>query len=850
VNSSLPSRSHPLRVSVLLWMGLSLLPTTALAQPQGGRDPFKPPLATMHYARSRDYHVRHLSLVLEADYSKHAMKGVVTHYLSPLRDRLSSVVLDAGSKLKIEACRLDAKPVAFTHTGDTLTLTPPAPLARGKEVAVEIRYSFQGNASLGAANGDGGLRWIDPNPRLPILHPGFWTQGETEANHAWVPCYDYPNDKCTSDVTVTVPESWEVIGNGIQGKTTADPAKHTRTFRWEMKQPHATYLLSLVAGELDVQKDVWAGVPVYYAVPKGYGEYISGSFGNTPDMLQFFSDTLGVKYPWPKYAQDYVYGFPGGMENVSATTLGSFDLIDKRSGNYPVSSLTSHELAHQWFGDMVTCGHWGDIWLNESFATFFELLYEEHHTGKDSYDEERSGYLNAYLRGASRSVHPISTELYQTPDMLIMSMGHTYYKGGLVLHMLRRELGDADFFRSLGRYLKDNAYQPVDTHALVKAISDETGRNMEAFFDQWIFKPGHPKLDFSWTYDEAGKAVVAHIKQTQDTANGTPIFTLPLEFALLRSAGGTGGHVERQQFTCNQAEQEFRIPATIKPDVVLLDPDHDLIKELKGPTWTSAEAAVVLRYAPCSLDRRAARSILMSDTNASKEEVLKLMVDALRTETSESNAVPIIRQLSDAAQESYRPIFRTEAKSKQIERRAAALEALSKLPATPEDTALLRSAALSDTEYYTVVERAMAGLSRWSVAANLDVYKHQIEAHSQRDRLALAAVRVLSDKPTDAEAPLLLSATDRKHAAATCRNAVDALAKIAPTDPAIHARLLALLKEADEPTVQTAAIQALRDRKDKDAIPALRALATGAKDSGVRDSAKDAADTIEGKAGM
>ena len=825
--------------ALLLFVGASLLPVAARAQ----TNPFKPPRATPHYARTRDYHVRNLKLLFDIDAKDHSAHGVVTHALAPLRDGLTSIVLDAGDNLKILGCKMEGAAAKFSHAADKLTIQPNSPLVRGKEVTVEVTYDMPGGGRFGGANGAGGVTWIDPRPNAPDRLPQFWTQGETDGNHHWVPCYDFPNDKCTSETLTTVPDNWEVIGNGTQGVTTHDAVKHTKTFRWKMTQPHSTYLLSLVAGELDVRKDTWEGIPLYYVVPKGKGDFAKASFGNTPDMLTFFSKTLGVKYAWPKYAQSAVFDFPGGMENVSATTLGTFALTDARSGLWPSASLTSHELAHQWFGDLVTCKDWGDIWLNESFATFFEMLYEEHLRGKESYDGEVEGNTNSYKFSARRTLHPLSTTLYPSNDAMF-DQGHTYAKGGVILHMLRRQLGDTDFFRGLGHYLRTNAYKPVDSYDLIQAFQEETGVNVEPFFAQWVFKPGMPVLDFAWTYDDAKKEVVAHVKQTQDTSDGIPVYNTPLSFALLRE--GSAGNIERVKVKLTSTDQEFRFPAAVKPNAVLIDPDHDLLKDLTKKTFDTAEAPTVLRYAPSHLERRTALTQLTAGDSTPDAAMVALLTSALRTEPGDSVGAAILTTLGGLKKEDLRPLFRAEARSKMGGRRLAAMNALALLPATKDDVALLHTAAISDTEPYSVVETALDGLSKLDAAGSLDAFRHQVGMTSLNDRLANSVVTDLSRNKTDAYASVFLAATTPTHAMRVRTKAVDALAETALNDAAVHTSLLKLLAE-NKPVLQIAVAHALRDRKDKEAVPALRKLAKESVDKDAREAATDAADTLEGK---
>lgn len=826
--------------SALLFVGLSLHPACAQRQRAGG-NPFQPPQATIHYARDREYHVRHLRLVFDIDSKKLSATGVVTHYLSPILESLKVVTLDAGANLKINGCRVNNASASFVHLKNKLYVTAPTPLTPGKEATVEISYLMPGDSTGGGANGIGGFHWIKTSPDDPDRRPGFWTQGETGTNSNWIPCYDYPNDKCTSETIVTVPDNWEVVGNGTQGATLHDDAKHTRTFHWTMKQPHSTYLLSLVGGELDIRKASWAGVPLYYVVPRGRADLIPTSFGNTPDMLQWFSDNLGVKYPWPKYAQNAMIDFGGGMENVSATTLGANSLTDGRAGHYPMSSLNSHELAHQWFGDFVTCKDWGDIWLNESFATFFEMFYMEHLDGKDRYDQERDNSLHSYLFEAQRYKRPLSTKLYRDPDVMFDS--HTYPKGGLILHMLRRLLGDKGFFAGLHHYLTVNAYKPVDSHDLSKAFEEATGRNVEPFFDQWIYKPGHPVLDSTWTYDEGGKAVVLKVKQTQDTSDGTPVYSLPLTVALLRQSSGSV--VERQTVTLDKADQEFRLLAATKPDAVLVDPDHDLLKEVKDSHWAGAELPVILRGAPCVLDRVEAVNQLGKGTLS--DATIQLFTEAVRSDNSEASAAAMLAKLGETKKESLRALFHEQAQSKQSGRRAAALQALGNLPRNEEDMKLLHAAAISDTEPYNVVAAAMRALGKLDAAGNLDVFKHQIASRSQFDQLASVAITTLGEAKLDAAAPLIIEATTPAHRPFVRFAAVRALATMAPGNADVRAALIALLKEPDNPRLTTQAIRALRTRKEKEAVPALRDLAKTAKNAEIRDSAKDAADEIEGK---
>lgn len=840
---------------------MAILPTLLLsARPmlaQGG-NPFSPTQTKPKYERSRDYDMQNISLHIKLNWEKKTFSGTVLHTLAPLRDGLKELVFDAGSDLTVSACSIDGAKATFSQANEKLMVKAPASgLTRNKTINVQIVYASkppdQGKRSL---NGSYGFHWIQTDKFQPERRPAFYTQGETEGNHEWVPIYDYPNDKTTTETYTEVPAAWYVIGNGKLMDITENKAAKTRTFHWKMTQPHAPYLLSLIGGEMDVARDTWRGVDLFYAVPKGEGKYIPASFGDTKDMLSFFSDKLGVKYPWPKYAQTAIFDFGGGMENVSATTLGEGSLVEARSGVWPMASLNSHELAHQWFGDLITTKDWGNIWLNEGFATFFETAYMEHARGKDTYDREREGNLNAYLGESRRYKRPIVTKNYPNPDSMFDS--HTYPKGGLVLHMLRRALGDADFYRGLGYYLRKHGYHSVDTNDLSRAIAEATGRNMEPFFDQWVYKPGHPVIEWSWTYDEAAKQVKIEVAQTQDTKEGTPIYNLEMPIALFGSSSGSTPGVTLETVTINAEKQTITLPASAKPNAILLDPQHDLLWERKTHTWQPGEQEAILRAGLTWLDRRDAALSLLSG-EPSEEEVMKVM-DIVKNDRSPMVIAAVLGQSGSRRggrgprtttgntalkKDSLRDLFRQFAKSPDEEVRAAAVAALAGLPKEDADVAFLRS-LVNEKEQFSVVRAAINGLSAWDVEGNVDVFKRALAMDSRFETIRTTALSAIGRSTTDDSLAQVLNYTKTRwprsvRQAATFQLFNHFSGKTAATDT-----LVALLKDED-PQIVRAAVGALRQRDDKMAVAALRTLATESKDSGLSDYAKSAADKLEGK---
>jgi len=373
----------------------------------------------------------------------------------------------------LDAADMDILDVAgassWSRGEDKLRVNP-----QGSEIA--IRY---------AAKPEKGMYFLEPDEGYPGRPRQIWTQGQAEDTRYWLPSFDFPNQKLTTELIATVPSGLTVVSNG--------ELVSQRAGRWHFRQdvPHPAYLMTFAAGEFSEIRDEWRGVPVQYFVQPGREDDGRRAFENTPAMMDFFSEATGVRYPYAKYAQvavaDFVYG---GMENTSATTQTDRTLHDARAHlDFSSDPLVSHELAHQWFGDLVTCRDWGHAWLNEGFATYFECLWREHHLGYDEFLYDVFGLLQSYLgEERERYRRPIVTNTYGDPSDLFDR--HLYEKGGLVLHMLRRGLGEEAWRASLKHYLERHRGGNVTTPDFQRAIEDVTGRNLEGFFQQWVWAPG------------------------------------------------------------------------------------------------------------------------------------------------------------------------------------------------------------------------------------------------------------------------------------------------------------------------------------------------------------------------
>ncbi len=515
------------------------------------------------WPRDRVVDVRHILLELRLNVVERSIQGVATHTVTPLNDGLERVEFDAV-EMQIDRVTVNGSDAAFNYDGRRLVVGLGSPRTRGERLNIAIQYGCAPRL---------GLYFIGPNDAYPGKPAQVWSQGQDEDSRYWYPCYDYPNEKQSSEMLVTVPGSWFALSNGRLVKEKAN-GDGTRTFHWLQERPHANYLITLAAGEFSRIDASREGLTIDYFVEEkdlGRGKL---TFKNTPPMIALFERITGLKYPWAKYSQVVVRDFVfGGMENTSATTMTENILIDRKAArDYTSDGLVSHELAHMWFGDLFTCRDWSHGWLNESFATYMELLWDEEHRGIDEYRQGVIENSQAYFEERYR--RPIVTNVYNEPIDIFDR--HLYEKGSVVVHMLRGVLGDEQFFRSLRRYCSANEDGSVITQDLVNAIEAETGRNLEWFFDQWVYRPGHPSFKVSWSWDEEAKLASVSVKQVHKTDDGTAIFRVPLtiDFGV--------GRKKPVSFAVEVKEKEhtfvFALPA--KPDLCRFDPYNRVLKEL------------------------------------------------------------------------------------------------------------------------------------------------------------------------------------------------------------------------------------------------------------------------------
>lgn len=692
-----------------------------------GQAQFQSPRAKFQYAPERTFDLKHLAVHLDVDYPNRSIAGFTQNLVAPIRGGLTEIRLHAGTALNVTKVAVDGSAAQFRRVGSDLWISV-AKTTIGKVMSIRVDFRSEKQSGAGFGGGEGGWHWINANAQDPN-RIGFWTQGETLYNRNWAPTWDYPNDFATSETVTTVPKDWTVVGNGVlvAEKATGD----RKSVHWKMDKPHATYLLSLVGGPFDVKRDKWQDRDLWYVVPRGYGGLIDDSFGDTKDMLTFFSQRFGVTYPWPKYAQNAMHDFGGGMENVSSTTLGMGNLTDRRSGYFTMSGLNAHELAHQWFGDLVSCKNWGETWLNESWATFGQQLYFEHARGAAEYDRQVDGAMSGYFSEARRYRHPLSTNFYEHPDNMFDS--HAYPKGASVLHTFRRYMGDDAFFAGVKRYLATYGFGPVETSDFERALTESSGINMAPLFDQWVRKPGHPVLEYTWAYSAGERRLTLKVQQKQSTEGGAPIYTIDTRFLVLSRGKPTVFPIR-----IDAVESSSSVTLDSAPDAVILDPKHDFLRELRHD-FAPAEWKAIAEFAPHANDRATALNAMLG---AQADESTVAL--AVRLLSADSGMFPVFEstaKLADLKRPSLRPFFVRELGHKSDSRRRDAVRALSAIGLEPSDKVLL-GAMLTNKEMYSVVFAIIDALNAGSDRALL---LKASKIPSRDDRIKRAAERKLAN---------------------------------------------------------------------------------------------------------
>jgi len=778
--------------------------------------PFAKPGTPRQTERIRYFDVKHIKAALSIDTKKREVRGVVTHTVSPLHPFLSQIELDCGPKLKVAKVTAgpEAAACAFDVNGEKLKVTLNRAYKEGELFELTIAY---------AGSPEKGLYFVYPESAYPEKTLSFWTQGEAEDTHYWLPCYDYPNERATSEMIITAEQPLFVLSNGRLIETKENGG--VKTYHWRMDAEHVSYLISLAAADFAVYHDRLGDLPLDYYVAKHVDEATARRLmGKTPQMVRFFAEVTAQPYPFSKYAQVCVPDFlAGGMENITATTLTDTALHDEIEAlEADGDGLVAHELAHQWFGDLITCKDWSHLWLNEGFASYFDALFAETNRGEDAFRLAMHGALEAYLASDRGYRRPIVEARYSSSES--MFDGVTYSKGACVLHALRGLLGNEAWWKGIRHYVTAHKFQVVETDDFRKAMEAASGKKLDWFFNQWAYKGGHPELKVRWRFEDADKTVRVHIRQTQKLDDQTPLFRLPTTLEITEEVGKT----RVVPVVIDDASQEFVIPCASRPRMVQIDPEGWLIKEIDFAK-TSQENRFQLVHAACVLGRLdAARELLKGGT--ADPETVRALANAWKREKTVEAKRQMVEVLCNG-EEAFRATLLEAGRASEPRLRVAAISGLVKLKRDQASEALLRAVWSDSKEAYGARREAIRGLVAWNVKDCDALLKDGLKVRSAHYTLAATALELLL-RHSNAESRKLAALYSRfGQPEALRKTAIAAFSQLAKNDPALQEVLVSLVGDPIK-SVRIHAWNTVRELDLKKALPVLKTQLGRERESG------------------
>ncbi len=758
------------------------------------------------YAPDRPFDTRHIFLDLNVDLKKRRLSGFCRTTVSARRAGIRSLSFDAID-LKVSKVLFDGKPVRFKNGGGKLVVTAPKILVEGTPHDVEVRYHVE--------NPEAGLHFVEKPSQM-------WSQSQPEDARRWFPCHDTPGEKATSEVRATVPAGYRAVSNGSLIEESTSGAKHV--WHWKFDRPHSIYLITLAVARFAEVVEDWDGIPIVYYCEKGREADAKRGFGKTAAAMKILSEKTGVRYPYARYAQVAVAEYPGGMEHTTATTQTDACLIDKQAFlDHDLDTLVAHELAHQWFGDLVTCAEWPHAWLNEGFATYSEVVFLEADRGRDEALYELLQNRRVYLdEDAGRYRRPIVCRTYTDPWTIFDR--HLYEKGCWVLRMLHLELGDVLFWKGVKNWLVKHQDGIAETQDLVAAFEEATGRNLQGFFDRWVYRAGHPALKLRWSWDKKTKRGELHLTQTQDVSDAVPAF----KFKAGVRVTGLGW---TRDFSETIDAKEHRLVWTLpgEPLDVEFDPELELLASIK---FSKPQAYWMrqLRAGKNSVSRAQAaphvaawggeKAVAELEAAAKREKFWGAsaeIVGALGS-VSGQGAVAALRRLLDWTKSN--PKVRRVV-VEQLGRRGGPADARTLAPLARSSTSLL------------VRAEATRALGHLDYKRHRGIIESNLKASTYRDGVAAAAVAAMAASRDPGAVKKLLSIVRPPNRFGARVAAIRALAEYAPSTPDAVPALLALLSESDE-RISLIACAALGRTNDERALPALEKAAKSAGNPRIR----------------
>ena len=681
----------------------------------------------------------HTKLEVNFNWAKSQLNGFATITAKPHFHVSDSLVLDAKG-MDIKKVEMNGKVLNYVYE-DSLTLHIKLDRSYSSDEKFTLQIDYVAKPDERTVNGsaaitsDKGLFFINPKGEDKSKMPQVWTQGETESNSVWFPTIDSPNAKTTEEILMTVEDKYATLSNGklISSKKNSDG---TRTDHWKQDLPHAPYLFMMAVGEFKVVKDFFtrndgSKMEVNYYVEPEFEKDAKAIFGETPAMIKFFSQKLGIEYPWDKYTQIVVRNYvSGAMENTGAVIFGDYvyknerELLDNND-----QSTIAHELFHHWFGDLVTCESWANLPLNESFANYSQYLWDEHRYGIDEADYQGSNEAESYFNSAWENYHNLIW--FEHPDKENMFDGHSYAKGGRILHMLRYYLGDEVFFKGLNSYLVNNKFKTAEFHNLRMAFEEVSGEDLNWFFDQWFLGKGHPIVHTSQVINSENNTVTINVKQKQNT-DDFPLYKLPVNVAIWDANGK-----RTEKIVVENLEENFTFSFSGELKNILFDEQQMLL----GKYYEEKPLSQYVHqyYNSSRYKARASAIALAQRTKNSDSE--KLLFDALKDPFWNIRilALPSIEnEKNDLGIETLARIKEIAKSDPKSQVRAAALKSLSSLP--KEEATELLKAAISTDQSYTVISSALAILTEINPEEALIVARNLMKEGNPTLNVSIAGV--------------------------------------------------------------------------------------------------------------
>lgn len=771
------------------------------------------PLLPRRFAPSRLVDILHLKLNVTPDFRARTVSGTATIMFKPIAFPLKTLHLDQVD-LNIHEVTSSHTIEGYGTTSGALNITFVDEIDAGEMVSVDVRYD---------AEPEQGLYFRTPELGYKAGDEHVWTQGESHEARHWYPSFDYPNERFTSEVICHVPKPMTVLSNGTELSNSVNEATGLRTSHWKQSQPHVNYLLALVAGPLKKVSGQYKEIPLgLYVQPSEFPE-ARNTFEGLEEMMGFYEKEIGVAYPWDQYNQVTVFDpHFGGMENTTLTTLHSGTLHRKDLTEELKSSrgLIAHELAHQWFGDYVTCKDWSHIWLNEGFASYYDTLHEGFVHGHDHFQYRMLLRAQGILGRKGRK--PMVDKTYKDADNVFDF--RAYSKGSWILHMLRSQLGEDLYRECIKTYLERNALKSVVTEDLNRVIEEITGRSFDPFFDQWVYHARHPELKVSYRWDEATKLARVGVAQTQEVDEDVVLFSFPTQVRF----SGDGWSLDHD-ILVSEKSHYFYVALKDKPSVVLFDPELTVLakvdfkkpKQMLYKQLKDSSNVIARLRAAKKLGGQKDKKTIAALKSALNEDPFY----GVRRRASEALAkIRTIRALEALVTSVKQPDARVRSRVvKDIEKfyHPDARKASQKILASEGNPMILRSALRSIAKYH-------GKDAKQAIASSLrsDSYRDYLAYYAQE------AIPVIDDPSLTGEVMKFLERRDQKIPHDWYGNTLETLGRLNRNEDNKDRVRIYLAKKTNHPNdrVQRGAIRGLMHLGDPKAIPIVASFSGGGDD--------------------